>query len=79
MWESEAQGAGCSLGSQIIILGVSMVAQQRKDSMLSLGDAGSIPGLEGERSSVALSCRVGCRGGSDPVLQWLWCRPPLQL
>ena len=36
-------------------------------------DAGLIPGLAqrmGE-SSVALSCSVGCRGGSDPALLWL--------
>ena len=22
-----------------------------------------------------MSCGVGCRRGSDPVLLWLWCRP----
>ena len=22
-----------------------------------------------------MSCGVGCRWGSDPVLLWLWCRP----
>ena len=22
-----------------------------------------------------MSCGVGCRGDSDPVLLWLWCRP----
>ena len=22
-----------------------------------------------------VSCGVGCRHGSDPALQWLWCRP----
>ena len=26
-------------------------------------------------SGVALSCGVGHRRGSDPVLLWLWCRP----
>ena len=26
----------------------------------------------GEGSSVAVSCSIGCRGGSDPV--WLWRR-----
>ena len=25
-------------------------------------------------SSVAVSCGVGCRHDSDPVLLWLWCR-----
>ena len=27
------------------------------------------------RCGVAVSCGVGCRGGSDPALLWLWCRP----
>ena len=22
-----------------------------------------------------MSCGVGCKWGSDPVLLWLWCRP----
>ena len=22
-----------------------------------------------------MSCGAGCRRGSDPALQWLWCRP----
>ena len=36
---------------------------------------GSIPGLaQWEGSSVAMSCGVGCRRGSDPVLLWLWHR-----
>jgi len=40
-------------------------------------DTGSIPGLVRwvKRSSVAVSCGVGCRHGSDPTLLWLWCRP----
>ena len=29
----------------------------------------------GEGSGVAMSCGVGCRRGSDPVLLWLWRRP----
>ena len=29
----------------------------------------------GQRSSVAVSCGVGCRRGLDPALLWLWCRP----
>ena len=29
----------------------------------------------GEGSGVAVSCGVGCRHCSDPVLLWLWCRP----
>ena len=28
----------------------------------------------GQESSVAVSCGVGCRHGSDPALLWLWCR-----
>ena len=26
-------------------------------------------------SPIAVSCGVGRRGGSDPSLLWLWCRP----
>ena len=39
--------------------------------------AGSVPALAqwvNDRSSVAMSCGVGCRRGSDPELLWLWCR-----
>jgi len=38
--------------------------------------ASSIPGLAQwvKRSGVAVSCDIGCRRGSDPVLLWLWCR-----
>ena len=40
-------------------------------------DTGSIPGpvrwVKG--SSIAVSCGVGHRRGSDLVLLWLWCRP----
>ena len=36
----------------------------------------SLPLLSGlKRSGVALSCGVGCRHGSDPMLLWLWRRP----
>ena len=38
---------------------------------------GSIPGLAqwvGE-SGIAMSCGMGHRRGSDPVLLWLWHRP----
>ena len=31
---------------------------------------GSIPGL-----AVAVTCSVGCRHCSEPLLLWLWCRP----
>ena len=39
-------------------------------------DAGSIPGLTQwvKGSSIAMSCGVGLRHGSDPALLWLWCR-----
>ena len=29
----------------------------------------------GQGSSIALSCGIGLRHGSDPKLLWLWCRP----
>ena len=29
----------------------------------------------GEGSSIAISCGIGRRHGSDPKLLWLWCRP----
>ena len=41
-------------------------------------DTGSIPGLVQWVKDVvllAVSCGVGCRHDSDPVLLWLWCRP----
>ena len=40
-------------------------------------DVGLIPGLAQwvKGSSVAVSCGVGCRQSSDPMLLWLWCRP----
>ena len=38
--------------------------------------AGSIPGLARwvKGSGIAVSCDVGCRRGSDPMLMWLWHR-----
>ena len=37
--------------------------------------AGSIPGLaQWVKASVAVSCGVGCRHGSDLVWLWLWHR-----
>jgi len=36
-------------------------------------DKGLIPGLtQGSESSIAVSCGVGCKHSSDPVLLWLW-------
>ena len=38
-------------------------------------DAGSVPGpAQLVKDLVAVSCGVGCRGGSAIVLLWLWCR-----
>ena len=40
--------------------------------------AASIPGLAQwveDLSGIAVSCGVGCRRGSDPLLLWFWCRP----
>ena len=51
------------------------MAHQNPTSILE--DSGSIPGLAewGEGSSITVSCCIGCRRSSDPVLLWLWCRP----
>ena len=40
-------------------------------------DAGSLPGLAQwvRGSGVAVSCGIGHKDGSDPMLLWLWCRP----
>ena len=40
-------------------------------------DARSIPGLaQWVKDPVfAMSCDIGRRHGSDPMLLWLWCRP----
>ena len=39
-------------------------------------ETGSIPGLTQwvKGSGIAMSCGVGCKGGLDPTLLWLWCR-----
>ena len=34
-----------------------------------------MPHSVGQGSSVAVSCGIGRRLGSDPMLLWLWCRP----
>ena len=39
-------------------------------------DVGSISGLtQRVKDHVAMSCHVGHRRNSDPMLLWLWCRP----
>ena len=35
----------------------------------------SLASLSGLGSGIAVSCGVGHRRCSDPVLLWLWCRP----
>ena len=34
----------------------------------------SLASLSGLGSGIAVSCGVGCRGGSDLAWLWLWCR-----
>ena len=55
-----------------------MVAQWLKNLTRNLEVGGLVPGpwscSVGWGSGVAVSCGVGCRQGSDPLLLWLWCR-----
>ena len=56
--------------------GVPIVAQQKTNLTSIHEDTGWIPGLSGLRIwHCCVSCGVGCRHGSDPILLWLWCRP----
>ena len=48
-----------------------IVAQWLRNPTRNHEDAGLTPGLT---QGIAMSCGVGCRRGSDPMLLWLWCR-----
>ena len=61
-----------------VFLGVPTVAQQVKNPTSIHEAAGSIPDLTQwvkDPASVASSCGIGHRCGSDLVLLWLWDRP----
>ena len=52
--------------------GVPVVAEQKQ---IWLGCEFYLwPCSVGQGSGIAMSCSVGCRHGSYPRLQWLWCR-----
>ena len=60
--------------SQKTVLGVPVLAEW-KGIWLGTMQILSLILLSGLRIRVAMSCGVGWRRGSDPVLLWLWCRP----
>ena len=57
-------------------LGVLILAQRKRVRLGTVRlQVRSLAPLSGLRISVAVSCGVGHRHGSDPTLLWLWCKP----
>ena len=51
----------------------SVAAKQKRTQLASVRMwVRSLALLRGLRIGVAMSCGVGCRGGSDLMLPWLW-------
>ena len=65
-----------NLTNKIIIQGVPVVAEEMNLTRIHK-NVGSIPCLTQRVQDLVLpvSCGIGQRHGSDPLLLWLWCRP----